>query len=746
MKAILLPFCFFLNLSFVFAQWPNPVVLGKARFTIIAPELIRMEYATDGKFVDERTLFAANRDTLCHSFSIKKEGNHYTISTKRMIVHYTADNEPFSQMNIRITVFNKPDNYEWHIYSEDDKNLGGTLSTLDGVGGAVPTQPGLLSLNGWHLIDDSGKEILKNGWIAERPVNHLRDLYFFAYGKDYKAGLRALTKISGQIPMNRKYVHGVWYCRWWNYTSQDFLNIVNGYRAHDFPLDVLAIDMGWHTQKDATTGMGHAGMYGWGGYTWNNKLIPDPKKLLDSLKKEHIYVALNDHPHDGIRHHEKYYPAFMSAMGVDTAGQKELLFNAGNKKYMDNFFKYALKPSEDLGVNFWWLDWQQDYVMPHVLGYPHLKHLPWLNYLYFNHSKENNQRGLLFSRWAGWGSQRTPIQFSGDAESSWNMLQFEVPFTASSSNAGCFFWAHDVGGFSGKRNTELYVRWSQFALTTSSIRIHSVYDKDLDRRPWLWGKQAEDALRIVYHLRSKLMPYIYSSVYEAHSQTLPLIRSMYIDYPYLQQAYLQPQQYMFGDLLLSAPIVTAGKGENFISSQKVWFPPNDIWYDILTNKKYEGGQTDTITKNIYAFPLFVKGGTPLPMQPYKQHMASATLDTLVLRCYPGQPGHTGTYTLYEDDGISNDYLSGAYLLTKLSYTQQSSRQAILSIERLGGNGYMGEPKQRVYKIELPNSKPLKVFINGKKTKLLNGVDGPFVLSFPKLLMNKDLKVSITERL
>jgi alpha-glucosidase (family GH31 glycosyl hydrolase) len=740
MKKLLFVLFFALSAMFCYAQQQNPIVLGKARFTIIDAGLIRMEYAIDGKFVNDSTLFATNRNALSNDFSVEKNGNKYTFATSKMKVYYTADNLPLSEMNIKITVFNKPNNYDWAFRSEDDKNLGGTLSTLDNLWGAAKTDPGLLSLNGWHLIDDSRKEIFVNGQITERSVNHLNDLYFFAYGKDFKGALKTLTKISGEIPMNRKYVHGSWYCRWWDYSSQEFLDITKEFKAHNFPLDVMVMDMGWHTQKEATSGMGHSNRYGWTGYTWNRDLIPDPKKLLQTLKSDNLFIAINDHPNDGLRHHEEKYPEFMKAMGADTTGKNELIFDAGSKKYMDNFFKYALKPSEDIGVDFWWLDWQQDYVRPTVLGFRTLQHLPLLNYLYFNHSKEDNKRGLLFSRWAGWGSQRTPIQFSGDAGSTWDMLKFQIPFTATSSNAGCFYWAHDVGGFWGEKNTELYIRWTQFALTTSSLRTHSVYDENLDRRPWLWGEQAEKAMRKVYHLRSELMPYIYSSVYQGHNETLPLVRSMYIDYPDLKEAYEQPQQYLFGDLLLSAPIVSAGKGSDFVSSQTVWFPPNNTWYDINTNQKYEGGKSVTVEKDIYSFPLFVKGGTPLPMQPYKERMATAVLDTLVLRCYPGEIGKTGSYNLYEDDGISNDYKTGNFLLSKLSYTQQSKNNAIITVEKTEGKGYKNEPKQRVYKIELPTANISKVLVNGKNVAF----KGNNIVT-PKYATNKALKIIVESK-
>lgn len=471
--------------------------------------------------------------------------------------------------------------------------------------------------------------------------------------------------------------------------------------------------MAWHTQKEATTGMGHAGTYGWTGYTWNTKLIKDPARLLADFKRDNIYVALNDHPHDGIRHHELMYPDFMRAMNVDTSGQKELLFNAGDQRYMNNFFKYALDPNEALGVDFWWLDWQQDYLLPHVLGFPGLLHLPWLNYLYFKHSTRNNQRGLVFSRWGGWGSQRTPIQFSGDAVSTWEMLKFEVTFTATSGNAGCFFWAHDIGGFYGDKDPEKYVRWTQFGITTSSLRVHSVDDPNLDRRPWLWGRQAEEAMRIAYHLRSQLFPYIYSSVWQSHDQSVPLCRAMYIDYDQDSAAYTNPQQYMLGDLLLTAPITSPGNGKDLEAAQKVWFPDGDLWYNVFTNQKYTGGVTQNVTSDINSFPLFVKGGYPLPLQTYHARMASARLDTLIIRCYPGINGKTNSYTLYEDDGISNDYLKGKQGFTKMSYTQEQ-HLAIIKIDSTTGAPYASQPQKRVYIIELPGSDIKSAGVGTKK--------------------------------
>lgn len=719
----------------------NPIVAGKARFTVISPELIRMEYATNGVFVNEPTLFAYDRESRCADFTLTHVGEKVIISTSRMELSYVNDGLPFSQMNIRIKVHrNGTKDYDWRIYSENEQNLGGTLSTLDAIDHEVPVGEGLLSRDGWYVIDDSGKEILKNGWLAERPKEHLRDMYFFAYGSDYKAALKALTAIGGKVPMTRKYVHGSWYCRWWDYTEKDYRDIIQGYKDHDFPIDILVMDMGWHRQ-DFKAGMGHAGNYGWTGYSWNRKLLPKAEQLISDLKKDNIYLTLNDHPADGIRYSDDTYPQFMAAMGADTTGRKNLLFDAGSQQYMTNFFKYAHEPLEKQGVDFWWLDWQQDYVMPNVTGFRNLKHLPWLNHLYYAHSQQDNKRGLAFSRWAGWGSHRTPIQFSGDAYSNWDMLKFEVKFTAQSGNVGCYFWAHDIGGFYGNRDPELYVRWTQFGLTNSSLRIHSVYSEELDRRPWLWGKAEEAAMRKVYHLRSQLMPYIYSSVWQSHTQSIPLIRSMYIEYPQNDSAYTNPQQYLFGDVLLAAPISSVGVGAQKVSTQKVWLPMGERWFNFFTNEQMKTGE-QIVSAKLDETPLFVKGGIPIPMQPYRSRMASAMLDTLVIKCFPGIEGKKGTYQLYEDDGVSLDYTKGNFATTNLSY-QKIGVQTTIVVEATKGK-YTGQCQSRAYRIELPNTQILKAKVNGKVVGVKRK-DATNYIQLPKTSVLKPIVVVIDEK-
>ncbi|MDR1089433.1 MAG: alpha-xylosidase, partial [Prevotella sp.] len=291
----------------------NPIVIGNSRFTFLTENLVRMEYALNGQFLDDPTLFAINRTAEYTNVKVEDNGrNLYTITTPTMRVEYFNDGFPFGQTNLAV-YFNdgtSEKDKRWYIASRQQKNLKGAITTLDDVSRPVPRQEGLLSRDGWYLINDTGKEIVKNDWVAPRNKDHIQDLYLFVYGNDYKSALKSLQVVSGRAPMPRKYVHGSWYCRWWNYTDDDYRQIVNEYKEHDFPLDIMVFDMGWHTQ-DAKVGTGHAGTRGWTGYSWNRKLIPDPAKLIDDFKKDNIYVVLNEHPHDGLRPHEDMYAAFI---------------------------------------------------------------------------------------------------------------------------------------------------------------------------------------------------------------------------------------------------------------------------------------------------------------------------------------------------------------------------------------------------------------------------------------------------
>ena len=174
----------------------NSYIKNNARFSVITEGVIRMEYARGASFVDDPTLFAV-RESVCDAEFTDKD-DVLTVKTKKLTLTYKGDGE-FSSDNLFVAVHCGGIDAVWHYGDELCNNLGGTLSTLDGVSEEKPLPDGLLSRDGFYVIDDSGKPVLRNGWIENRCADHLKDLYFFAYGKDYKAALRDLSSASGRM-------------------------------------------------------------------------------------------------------------------------------------------------------------------------------------------------------------------------------------------------------------------------------------------------------------------------------------------------------------------------------------------------------------------------------------------------------------------------------------------------------------------------------------------------------------------
>jgi alpha-glucosidase (family GH31 glycosyl hydrolase) len=698
----------FILLSVIFltnnliGQTSNKIIVGdKARFTVISTDCIRMEYSENGKFIDEPSLFAANRNIDFNNFSVKNKDGKTVIRTQRVTLAYKPNGKPFSAENLEAFFMRGRKRVKWTFALKNKNNLGGTLRTLDQVKGKVPLDDGLLSRDGWFILDDSKRPILTADWVASRPEGSGIDWYLFAYGKDFKAGLKSLTKISGEVPLPRKYALGSWYSRYWPYSSKDYHQIVDEYKKYDFPLDIMVMDMDWHRE-------------GWTGWSWNRELLPDAEDLLKWFHQTKLFVTLNVHPSQGIMPHEDMYKSFMKDMGVNLNGIPKdklptLPYDASDKKYLDNLFKNTHLPLEKEGVDFWWLDWQQ---FEYTLGNKDLRNLEWLNRYYFNYSKKNGERGLSFSRWGGWGDQKYPIHFSGDASTSWEMLEFEVPFTSTAGNVGCFFWSHDIGGHMGGINPETNARWVQFGATTAALRLHSTRDKTMDKRPWLFEDKYLQSMKIAFHLRSELFPYIYSSAWQSCKESIPLNRPMYIEYPLKEDAYHQPQQYLFGDAFLVAPITHSGIGKNNLADQKVWFPKG-TWYNWFTGEKFVGDEKiKAVWSDIYEFPFYAKGGYPVAMQPFTQRMTTDPLKRLVIRVYPGPDNKSCESTLYEDDGISQEYTKGKYATTKIQYSRKGDEYKII-INPVNGE-YKGQLKKRSYQVEFPClEKSINVVVNDR---------------------------------
>jgi alpha-glucosidase (family GH31 glycosyl hydrolase) len=398
------------------AEFSNPVadpkaivVSGQVRFTVLTPQLIRMEWSADSQFEDHASMVFINRQLPVPSFTSSQDGGVLTIRTDKLLLKYRIDSGHFEAKNLSVVFTLNGAPVEWHPGLDDRGNLRGTTRTLDQIKGKTVLEPGLVSRDGWVVVDDSARPIFDNSewpWVMPRPSGERQDLYIFAHGHDYKTALHDFTVVAGRIPVPPRFAFGTWWSRYWSYTDREFRELVSQFHEHDVPLDVLVVDMDWHLTfgvrwwEDKMDQSGHN--LGWTGYTWNRDLFPDPKGFLDWVHDQGLKATLNLHPASGVQPHEEQYPVMARAMGIDPATKKYVPFDIANKHFAENYFNILHHPLEDGGVRFWWLDWQQE----QKTNLPGVNPTWWLNYVHFTDMERRGKRGMLFHRWGGLGNHR----------------------------------------------------------------------------------------------------------------------------------------------------------------------------------------------------------------------------------------------------------------------------------------------------------------------------------------------------
>jgi len=704
---------------------PDAVVThGNARFTVLTPRLIRLEWAETGIFEDRCTYAFPTRYTESPpTFTVDKTAGALTIDTGALMLRYTtvpksaqsarnsgcaSADEKFTPENLSITFTLNDEPVTWTPGTPNLANLRGTRRTLDECEGDAALDEGLLSRAGWTLFDDSKNVIFDDdGWVGPRPEFALQDWYFFGYGHDYKAALAEYTRFGGDIPLIPRYILGGWWSRYWAYSEQDLRDLVAEFEAHNVPLDVFVIDMDWHTPD------------GWTGYTWNRELFPDPPAFLKWLHEKGLRVTLNLHPADGVHPHEEIYPQFAEALGIDPESGDPVPFRIADKNYVRHYFEMIHHPMEDAaagdgGVDFWWMDWQQGEISE-VKG---LDPLPWINHLHFNDIKRKGIRPMLYSRWGGLGNHRYYIGFSGDAYVVWTALQFQPYLTATAANVGYGWWSHDIGGhMGGATEPELYARWVQFGALSPVLRLHSTKDPRAERRPWAYPKPYSTAAMEAFRWRYRLIPYLYTMARLTSDTSLALCRPMYYEYPEIDDAYVARYQYFLGDQMIAAPIITPANPQTGLASVDVWIPEG-TWIDYQTLEPFTGPRWVRLTGDINRVPMLMKAGAILPLAPAfvpqpEPHLTSGTTgsqphDELELAVFPG----SGTFRLYEDDGLTEAYLRGQHEWTVIETQQPDAHTWTVAIAPVEGHCDV-LPEARGYMIALRGcARPVRVTVNG----------------------------------
>lgn len=332
------------------------------------------------------------------------------------------------------------------------------------------------------------------------------------------------------------------------------------------------------------------------------------------------------------------------------------------------------------------------------------------------------------AQWGGW-------VWSGDTESSWKTLEAQIAVGLNYGLSIGPYWGSDIGGFypNNELTGELYVRWHQFAAFCGSFRSHG--RTWFTRLPWGWGLSdmgpreysntnapipADDRRNILQsemnnpaiepiakkysELRYQLMPYTYTLAWEARESGLPLMRAMWLHYPGDERARGLATQYMWGRDLLIAPVFTKGA-----AARDVYLPKGE-WYDWWTNARSAGGTTVTRPVDLSTMPIYVRAGAIVPVDPVRQYTAQPIDQPTTLRVYRGADG---AYTLYEDDGISQDYLKSRGSWTRIGWNDRTRQ---LTLEPGAPRGAANLPVKRTFRVQLlPEGTTREVSYTGTRT-------------------------------
>ncbi len=676
------------------------ILLNKCRITVIADRLIRVEHNGKNIFTDKPTQTVICRDIGDVKYNFSVEKGTVKIVTAKAAFCYNFKKQKMESISLAdgscVTDFEKG-------------NLLGTCRTLDMTAGKTKLEKGLVSTSGVAVLDDSKSLVLEaDGRILPRESKQ-KDIYFFAYGKDYRGAIRALYAISGEVPLVPRFCLGNWWSRYKAYSQEEYLELMHNFVDREIPITVATIDMDWHwvdvirrfgkedagfrfkpllpqTPNDLVTSQG------WTGYSWNTELFPDYKAMLNELHEMNFKVPLNIHPAQGVRPFEDMYDDMARAMGLNPKDKQHIRFDITDPQYIEAYFSVLHEPYEKDGIDFWWIDWQQG----KNTGIPGLDPLWALNHYHYIANSNTGKRPLILSRYAGIGSHRYPLGFSGDTVICWDALKFQPYFTANAANAGYSWWSHDIGGHCfGIKDDELYLRWVQLGVFSPIMRLHSTSNEFTGKEPWKFSPPVEKGAVDCLRLRHRLIPYIYSMNYLTHTEGNALCEPMYYNHPDEKEAYTVGNEYYFGTELICAPITEKINSKTNLAPVKVWLPKGN-YTDIFNGRVYVGGQYVTMYRGLTEMPVLAREGAIVPLAVKDRTNDYSNPDTLEVLLFNGN----GSFTLYEDDGETEAYKDGVFAKTAFSI-KEGGRNVYFKLSSPVGDASV-LPEKRSWKFAFRN--------------------------------------------
>lgn len=516
--------------------------------------------------------------------------------------------------------------------------------------------------------------------------------YYFMYGPDFKTILNEYAELTGRMEMYGKWALGFMLSKYGNdnATQAEFLEWIHRLRDEGYPCDCYVFDYGWRGDVNVTTANHGAGQK-WGNQMWSNDThkFPDVAAMFSEARALGFHVGLHNN-----------------------AGTPEA--SGGDKLFMPEYAQTWVKSYMDSVITTGYGDffWPDEF---DVLGSNTAPVFAALGAYEAWKFYTDANRPMFMTR-GSYAGQHFATAWSGDIDASEADLAYQIGFALDTGLIGYWATSCDLGGFKTRPTDALYTRWvAEFGAWSAIMRTHG-HD---GREPWSFDETAQETLKQNLKIRYSLYPYLYTSMWQGYSTGVPIMRAMILEDGSQNNpdAWNLNRQYYFGDWFLVAPAT-----ETTATTVNVWFPPNTTWYNYYTGERYEGGakgKTVTIVAELDEIPVFVKAGAIVPMGPEVNYADEVPLSPLTLDIYPKG---TSSYTLYEDDGVSQKYLTEQAYATTSYLCEQVGGTVTLTIgERFVGNPDVYTPAERSYQLMIHH-------LSGIKTVRLDGVTIPVFAS------------------
>ncbi len=699
---------------------PNCIFKGqKYRITILSDVLIRLEYSETGKFNDYPTIQVINRNFENEpKFVVKQDEKFLNIQNDYFILEYSKE-KPFEasklvpDSNLRVSLINT--DKVWYFNHPEVRNFKGAAYSFDMDKNGFKVEKGLYSTDGFATINDTGNPVfVSDGSVKKNPSDGV-DIYLFIYRKDFGKALRSYFELTGYPSLPPRYALGVWWNKNEEYDEKDVYEIMNNFKKSEIPLSSILLGKSWNKE-------------GIKSYEFDKEKFPTIDDLVKEMHNRKVYLGVGINTENGFTETDSFYKKAQEI----TASTGKIPLNVYNTELLNEFYNMVIDPLLDLGVDYFWLnDNKKDKISAFMLTH----------YTFLNYSRKETRRGLVMTRNSLIASHRYPVMYSGNTKVSWKTLRYLPFYNSMSANIGLSWWSHDIGGYEdGIEDKELYTRYVQLGVYSPVFRFASKAGHYYKREPWKWDNNTKTIVRDYTRMRHKLIPYIYTEAYKYSKLGSPLIQPIYYKNPEIYDEPLYKNEYYFGTELLVAPITIP---KDVIMNRVVHkiFLPEGIWYDIKTGKKFPGGRYVTFYRD-EDYPVYARSGAILPIAVLDDENINDVHPPKKLEIQVF-PGCSNSYNLYEDDGVSNLYKEGFYIITNIDYNYRRNNYTLI-IRPIDGKSNI-IPEKRDYRIKFRNTKyPEDVKVNiGKFEKDYTAytTDNDFIIEIKDVPTTQQLTIN-----